>query len=165
MSEVPSASRARDLSSAGQLLGALAIPGAPVGRSPALSSSCSTGTRTCRRAPPRRSRRRASGRRTRGARYHGGDRARPGLYGADLHALLPAHRRGGGGGASLGNYLTPTFALFYGVILLGEPLTVAGILGLALIIIGAEITLRGDSAKRAGGMAKAHEYRSHPPLH
>jgi drug/metabolite transporter (DMT)-like permease len=51
------------------------------------------------------------------------------------------------------------------VILLGEPLTVAGILGLALIIIGAEITLRGDSAKRAGDMAKAHEYRSHPPLH
>jgi drug/metabolite transporter (DMT)-like permease len=55
--------------------------------------------------------------------------------------------------AALGNYLTPIFALFYGVILL------------ALIIVGAEITLRGDSAKRAGGKAKVHEYRPHPPFH
>jgi drug/metabolite transporter (DMT)-like permease len=67
--------------------------------------------------------------------------------------------------AALGNYLTPIFALFYGVILLGEPLTIAAIAGLALIIVGAEITLRGDSAKRAGGKAKAHKYRPHPPFH
>ncbi len=67
--------------------------------------------------------------------------------------------------AALGNYLTPIFALFYGVILLGEPLTIAAVAGLALIIVGAEITLRGDSAKRAGGIAKAHEYRAHPPFH
>src|SRR5918998_927787 len=67
--------------------------------------------------------------------------------------------------AALGNYLTPIFALFYGVILLGEQLTIAAVVGLALIIVGAEITLRGDSAKRAGGMAKAHEYRPHPPFH
>jgi drug/metabolite transporter (DMT)-like permease len=67
--------------------------------------------------------------------------------------------------AALGNYLTPIFALFYGVILLGEPLTIAAVVGLALIIVGAEITLRGDSAKRAGGKAKAHEYRAHPPFH
>ena len=67
--------------------------------------------------------------------------------------------------AALGNYLTPIFALFYGVILLGEPLTIAAVAGLALIIVGAEITLRGDSAKRAGGEAKAHEYRAHPPFH
>jgi drug/metabolite transporter (DMT)-like permease len=46
--------------------------------------------------------------------------------------------------AALGNYITPIFALFYGVILLGEHLTFAAILGLALIIVGAEITLRGD---------------------
>ena len=39
----------------------------------------------------------------------------------------------------------------------------AEIVGLALTIVGAEITLRGDSAKRAGGEAKAHEYRPHPP--
>lgn len=68
--------------------------------------------------------------------------------------------------AALGNYLTPIFALFYGVILLSEPLTIAAILGLALIIVGAEITLRGDSAnRRAGAKAIAHEYRSHPPFH
>jgi drug/metabolite transporter (DMT)-like permease len=67
--------------------------------------------------------------------------------------------------AALGNYLTPIFALFYGVILLGEPLTIAAVAGLALIIVGAEIMLRGDSAKRAGGKAKAHEYRPHPPFH
>jgi drug/metabolite transporter (DMT)-like permease len=61
--------------------------------------------------------------------------------------------------------LTPIFALFYGVILLGEHLTIDEVVGLALIIVGAEITLRGDSAKRTGGKAKAHEYRPHPPFH
>jgi len=67
--------------------------------------------------------------------------------------------------AALGNYLTPIFALVYGVVLLGERITIPAIVGLALIIGGAEITLRGDSAKRAGGEAKAHEYRAHPPFH
>jgi drug/metabolite transporter (DMT)-like permease len=67
--------------------------------------------------------------------------------------------------AALGNYLTPIFALFYGVILLGEQLTIEAVVGLALIIVGAEITLRGDSAKRAGQIAKAHQYRPHPPFH
>jgi drug/metabolite transporter (DMT)-like permease len=67
--------------------------------------------------------------------------------------------------AAIGNYLTPIFALFYGVVLLGEHLTIAAVAGLALIIVGAEITLRGDSAKRAGGKAKAHQYRPHPPFH
>ena len=72
---------------------------------------------------------------------------------------------GGRARAALGNYLTPIFALFYGVILLGEQLTIAEVAGLALIIVGAEITLRGDSAKRAGGKAIAHELRAHLPLH
>ncbi|MCA1717106.1 MAG: DMT family transporter [Actinobacteria bacterium] len=67
--------------------------------------------------------------------------------------------------AALGNYLTPIFALVYGVVLLGERITLPAIVGLALIIGGAEITLRGDRAKRAGGKAKAHEYRAHPPSH
>jgi drug/metabolite transporter (DMT)-like permease len=67
--------------------------------------------------------------------------------------------------AALGNYLTPIFALLYGVVLLGERITIPAIVGLALIIGGAEITLRGDRAKRAGGKAKAHEYRAHPPSH
>jgi drug/metabolite transporter (DMT)-like permease len=67
--------------------------------------------------------------------------------------------------AAIGNYLTPIFALFYGEILLGEQLTIAAVAVLALIIVGAEITLRGDSAKRRGRKAKAHEYRPHPPFH
>jgi drug/metabolite transporter (DMT)-like permease len=67
--------------------------------------------------------------------------------------------------AAIGNYLTPIFALFYSVILLGEPLTIAAVAGLVLIIVGAEITLRGDSAKRGGRKAKAHECRPHPPFH
>ncbi len=66
--------------------------------------------------------------------------------------------------AALGNYLTPIFALVYGVVLLGERITIPAIVELALIIGGAEITLRGDSARRAGGKAKAHEYRARPPL-
>jgi drug/metabolite transporter (DMT)-like permease len=67
--------------------------------------------------------------------------------------------------AALGNYLTPIFAIFYGVVLLGERLAVAAVVGLALIIVGAEITLRADSAKRAGGKAKAHQCRARPPFH
>jgi hypothetical protein len=93
----------------------------------------------------------------------GGGRSRPRRHGAVLHALLPANRRGGEERAALGNYLTPIFALFYGVILLGEPLTIAAVVGLALIIFGAEVTLRGDSARCVGG--KAHGYRAHSPFH
>jgi drug/metabolite transporter (DMT)-like permease len=43
--------------------------------------------------------------------------------------------------ASLSNYLTPAFALLYGVLLLGESLTIWAMIGLVLIISGAEITL------------------------
>jgi drug/metabolite transporter (DMT)-like permease len=66
--------------------------------------------------------------------------------------------------AALSNYLTPAFALLYGVLLLGESLTIAAIIGLVLIISGAEITLRG-----AGDRSSRHEvrtrYRTHPPFH
>jgi drug/metabolite transporter (DMT)-like permease len=51
----------------------------------------------------------------------------------------------GGQRAALANYLTPAFALFYGVLLLGETLTIWAVLGLMLIIAGAEVTLRGAS--------------------
>ena len=47
--------------------------------------------------------------------------------------------------AALANYVTPAFALFYGVLLLGETLTIWAVLGLLLIIVGAEVTLRGAS--------------------
>jgi hypothetical protein len=70
--------------------------------------------------------------------------------------------------AALGNYLTLIFALVYGVVLLGERITIPAVVGLALIIGGAEITLRGDGTKHAGGKAKPtntgrvlHSTRSH----
>ena len=66
--------------------------------------------------------------------------------------------------AALANYLTPAFALFYGVLLLGEALTIWAILGLMLIIAGAEITLRG--AKRRGSRSDIRaRYQIHPPFH
>ena len=66
--------------------------------------------------------------------------------------------------AALSNYLTPAFALFYGVLLLGESLTVAAVIGLVLIIAGAEINLRGAGGRRSGGDLRAR-YRAHPPFH
>ena len=46
----------------------------------------------------------------------------------------------GEGRTALANYLTPAFALLYGTFLLGEALTFAAIVGLVLIVAGAEIT-------------------------
>lgn len=66
--------------------------------------------------------------------------------------------------ASLATYLTPVFALFYGVLLLGEPLTVAAVIGLVLIIAGAEITLRGAGHRPSGGDLRSR-YNVHPPFH
>ncbi|MDQ3912294.1 MAG: DMT family transporter [Actinomycetota bacterium] len=66
--------------------------------------------------------------------------------------------------AALANYLTPAFALFYGVLLLGEALTIWAIIGLVLIIAGAEITLRGASDRRSGEDLRTR-YRVHPPFH
>jgi drug/metabolite transporter (DMT)-like permease len=64
--------------------------------------------------------------------------------------------------ASLSNYLAPVFALLYGVLLFDEPITVAAVTGLALIISGAEITARGSGKSRGQARAK---YRNHPPFH
>lgn len=66
--------------------------------------------------------------------------------------------------AALANYLTPAFALFYGVLLLAERLTIAAIIGLALIILGAEITLRGAGDRRSRSTLRSR-YRAHPPFH
>ena len=66
--------------------------------------------------------------------------------------------------AALANYLTPAFALFYGVLLLGEALTVWAVIGLILIIAGAEITLRGAGRQGPGSDLRSH-YRIHPPFH
>jgi drug/metabolite transporter (DMT)-like permease len=70
----------------------------------------------------------------------------------------------GGERAALANYLTPAFALFYGVLLLGESITVSAIIGLVLIIAGAEITLRGAGDRRSRGDIRAR-YEVHPPFH
>lgn len=67
--------------------------------------------------------------------------------------------------ASLATYLTPAFALLYGVLLLGESLTVASVIGLVLIIAGAEITLRGAGARRPGREARVRLQAHHPPFH
>ena len=70
----------------------------------------------------------------------------------------------GGERAALANYLTPAFALFYGVLLLGEHLTIWAIIGLALIILGAEITVR-EASDRSSRNALRNRYRAHPPFH
>jgi drug/metabolite transporter (DMT)-like permease len=66
--------------------------------------------------------------------------------------------------AALANYLTPAFALFYGVLLLGEALTVWAVIGLILIIAGAEVTLREAGRQGSGSDLRSH-YRIHPPFH
>lgn len=70
----------------------------------------------------------------------------------------------GGQRAALANYLTPAFALFYGVLLLNESLTLAAVIGLVLIVAGAEITLRGASDRRSKDDLRTR-YRVHPPFH
>jgi drug/metabolite transporter (DMT)-like permease len=66
--------------------------------------------------------------------------------------------------AALANYLTPAFALVYGVLLLGEALTVWAVVGLVLIIAGAEVTLRGAGRRRSGSDLRSR-YQVRPPLH
>ena len=66
--------------------------------------------------------------------------------------------------ASLSNYLTPAFALLYGVLLLSESLTIWAIIGLVLIVSGAEITLRG-AGDRSSRREVRTRYRAHPPFH
>ena len=70
----------------------------------------------------------------------------------------------GEGRTALANYLTPAFALLYGTFLLGDALTFAEIVGLVLIVTGAEITLREAGARRPRGETRDHP-RAHPPFH
>ena len=58
----------------------------------------------------------------------------------------------GGERAALANYLTPAFALFYGMLLLGEPIRASAIIGLVLIIAGGEITCEGPVIGVPGAM-------------
>ena len=70
----------------------------------------------------------------------------------------------GGERASLANYLTPAFTLLYGVLLLGETLTIWAVIGLLMIVAGAEITLRGAGNQRSASHLKTR-YQAHPPSH
>ena len=67
--------------------------------------------------------------------------------------------------ASISNYLTPAFALVYGVLLLGESLTIMMVIGLVLIILGAEITLRGGGHRASSRENMKTTHRPHPPFH
>jgi drug/metabolite transporter (DMT)-like permease len=58
----------------------------------------------------------------------------------------------GPGRASLVAYIAPGFAVLYGVSLLSEPLTVGGVLGLALILAGSWIAAEGRLPGRARAM-------------
>jgi len=51
-----------------------------------------------------------------------------------------------------------------GVLFLGETRSRAFVIGLALVIVGAGITLRGARDQRSGGEATAHPYGP-PPFH
>ena len=51
--------------------------------------------------------------------------------------------------ATIAQYFAPAFALFYGALLLGESITVEGVTGLIMIIVGANITLRGGGNRRS----------------
>lgn len=61
----------------------------------------------------------------------------------------------GAGRASLVSYLAPGFALVYGAVLLGEPVTAAAVTGLALIVAGVAIAgrpARTESPRREPGL-------------
>jgi drug/metabolite transporter (DMT)-like permease len=61
-----------------------------------------------------------------------------GIVGTGLAQLIVNHLIGEHGAARsmLVNYLLPVFALLYGATILGEPLTGAKVVGLALILVG-----------------------------
>jgi drug/metabolite transporter (DMT)-like permease len=50
------------------------------------------------------------------------------------------------------------------VLLLGESITVSAVVGLVMIVAGAEITLRGAGDRRSRGDVRAR-YEVHPPFH
>lgn len=51
--------------------------------------------------------------------------------------------------ATIAQYFAPAFALFYGALLLGESITVEGVIGLMMIVVGANVTLRGGGNRRS----------------
>jgi drug/metabolite transporter (DMT)-like permease len=57
--------------------------------------------------------------------------------------------------ATIAQYFAPAFALFYGALLLGESTTPEGIVSLVMIVVGANITLRGGENRRSRGKRSA----------
>jgi hypothetical protein len=51
------------------------------------------------------------------------------------------------------------------MVLLGERITITAVARLAMIIGGAEIALRGNSARRVRSESKAHQYWARPLFH
>src|SRR5262249_16042708 len=58
--------------------------------------------------------------------------------------------------AMLINYLIPGFALFYGAVILGEPVTDAKLVGLALILVGVTLA-SGVVVRRRRGVSRSAE--------
>ncbi len=69
----------------------------------------------------------------------------------------------GPGRASLVAYIAPGFAVFYGVTLLGEPLTIGAILGLVLILAGSWVAAEGRWPGRSRAVPAA-PLEPPPPL-
>jgi drug/metabolite transporter (DMT)-like permease len=53
--------------------------------------------------------------------------------------------------AAISLYIMPTFAVLYGVVLLDEPLTVAALAGLVLVVAGSSLAAARDPRSRAPG--------------
>jgi drug/metabolite transporter (DMT)-like permease len=70
----------------------------------------------------------------------------------------------GPGRASLVAYIAPGFAVLYGVSLLSEPLTLGGLLGLALILAGSWIAAEGRFPGRSRAMPATPLEPPPPPL-
>jgi drug/metabolite transporter (DMT)-like permease len=56
--------------------------------------------------------------------------------------------RAGAASAAITLYFVPVFAVFYGAVLLGEPLTIASLAGLVLVVAGSALAASGRGARR-----------------
>jgi drug/metabolite transporter (DMT)-like permease len=82
-----------------------------------------------------------------------------GIVGTGLAQLIVNQLIGehGAARAMLVNYLLPGFALFYGATILGEPLTIAKLGGLALILVGVTLASGLVAWRRRAAPARAGE--------
>jgi drug/metabolite transporter (DMT)-like permease len=64
--------------------------------------------------------------------------------------------------ASVVAYIAPGFSVFYGAVLLGEQLTVAGIIGLLLIVAGSWLGAQGGLPRRLSRSGPSHSTAPEP---